>query len=186
MPPEQRRAAIVEATLPLIQQHGTTVTTKQVAEAAGVAEGTIFRVFDSLQDLVDAAIMSAFSPERLQELLRGVDLGDDLATKTSGTLVLLAQRMDTIRSLMMAIHHAHGQPQPCLREELEARRRELDAWLVERFAEHEPELSVSPSHYVAYLRLLATGTVLHLDSGIDTDATASLALNGALRKEQQP
>ena len=56
MPREQRRAAIIEATLPLIHEVGTAVTTRQVAEAAGVAEGTIFRVFDSLQELIDATI----------------------------------------------------------------------------------------------------------------------------------
>mgnify|MGYP002138799000 CR=1 FL=1 len=56
MPPEQRRAAIIEATIPLLQEQGTGLTTKQVAEAAGVAEGTIFRVFDSLQDLIEAML----------------------------------------------------------------------------------------------------------------------------------
>ncbi|AQP48165.1 hypothetical protein BW730_12320 [Tessaracoccus aquimaris] len=187
MPPEKRRAAIIKATLPLIEQHGTTVTTRQVAEAAGVAEGTIFRVFDSLQELIDAAIMSAFSREKLLELLHDVDLGADLEAKTNATLGLLAQRLDTIRALMMVIHHAHGQeehkPDTCIRDELDLRRRELDAWLAARFDENAEELRVSPTQYVSFLRLLATGTVLHLDTGIDAAATASLALHGALRKE---
>ena len=39
--PEDRRAALVEVTLPLVLEHGRAVTTAQIAEAAGVAQGTI-------------------------------------------------------------------------------------------------------------------------------------------------
>ena len=42
---EDRRAAIVEAALPLLIEHGANVTTSQIAAAAGIAEGTVFRAF---------------------------------------------------------------------------------------------------------------------------------------------
>nr|WP_284286883.1 helix-turn-helix domain-containing protein [Angustibacter aerolatus] len=45
--PDERRRHLVDATLPLLVQHGRAVSTRQIARAAGVAEGTIFRVFDS-------------------------------------------------------------------------------------------------------------------------------------------
>ena len=81
-----RRAAIIEATLPLIHEVGTAVTTRQVAEAAGVAEGTIFRVFDSLQELVDATIMEAFSERQLRDTLDHTDLGDTVESKTAAAI----------------------------------------------------------------------------------------------------
>ncbi|HUO45747.1 MAG TPA: helix-turn-helix domain-containing protein, partial [Acidimicrobiia bacterium] len=43
--PEDRRQAIVEAVIPLLVERGASVTTREMAEAAGIAEGTIFRVF---------------------------------------------------------------------------------------------------------------------------------------------
>ena len=76
LPPEERRAVLVAATLPLVVKHGAKVTTKQIAEAAGVAEGTIFRVFPDKEALVRAAVADRRST-RLPTVaeLGGIDLG---------------------------------------------------------------------------------------------------------------
>ena len=58
MPPDARRQTIIDAARPLLIASGAQFTTRQVAEAAGVAEGTIFRVFDSKQDLLAAVIVA--------------------------------------------------------------------------------------------------------------------------------
>ncbi|HEY1179141.1 MAG TPA: helix-turn-helix domain-containing protein, partial [Phytomonospora sp.] len=52
MSPDERRSELVDVTLRLLRVHGRAVTTRQIAEAAGVAEGTIFRVVDSKDELV--------------------------------------------------------------------------------------------------------------------------------------
>jgi AcrR family transcriptional regulator len=67
--PEARRAALVDAAVPLVLERGFDVTTKDLAAAAGVAEGTIFRVFESKDDLVLAAARSVFArTDHLDEL----------------------------------------------------------------------------------------------------------------------
>ncbi|MDW3217155.1 MAG: helix-turn-helix domain-containing protein [Acidimicrobiales bacterium] len=73
MPAEQRRAAIVEAVRPLLIEHGERVTTRQIAEAAGIAEGTIFRVFADKDELLAAALDAAVDPAVLEAALAAID-----------------------------------------------------------------------------------------------------------------
>jgi AcrR family transcriptional regulator len=74
MTPEARRAQLIEVAIPLIGQHGGAVTTAQVAGAAGVAEGTIFRLFPDKHSLVDAALAQALDPSETLERARSFTL----------------------------------------------------------------------------------------------------------------
>ena len=72
--PDERRDELIDATLSLLREHGRAVTTRQIAEAAGVAEGTIFRVVESKEELVELAITRAFEPGGLAERIGAPDL----------------------------------------------------------------------------------------------------------------
>ena len=71
--PDERRATIIAATIPLLRTHGAAVTTKQIAEAAGVAEGTIFGVFPDKASLILAALGTAFDQETVLRQLSAID-----------------------------------------------------------------------------------------------------------------
>jgi AcrR family transcriptional regulator len=73
LPPGERRATIVAAVLPLLVEHGERVTTRQIAEAAGIAEGTIFRVFADKDELLTAALEAALDQAPLERALASID-----------------------------------------------------------------------------------------------------------------
>lgn len=76
--PEERRAEIITAAVPLLIEHGRAVTTRQIAQAAGVSEGTLFNIFEGKDQLIDAAVEDAlFSPEYLRSIRR-VDVAHGL------------------------------------------------------------------------------------------------------------
>src|SRR6478752_6941343 len=99
LPPDQRRDALVAATLPLLLEHGRAVTTRQIARAAGVAEGTIFRVFDSKDDLIEAAVEQGLDIEPFLDDLESIDRDQDLR----GRLLDLAERLQVRFSGIFAL-----------------------------------------------------------------------------------
>jgi AcrR family transcriptional regulator len=64
---------IIDAAVPLLLEHGEMVTTRQIADAAGIAEGTIFRAFTGKDELIGAVIDAALDPAPLERSLSEID-----------------------------------------------------------------------------------------------------------------
>ncbi len=97
--PEDRRAALIEAAVPLVLERGFDVTTKDLAAAAGVAEGTIFRVFDTKDDLVVAAARSVFARTDHLDELRAISHDLPLEARLRAAVTIwqtVARRMITV------------------------------------------------------------------------------------------
>jgi AcrR family transcriptional regulator len=107
LPPEERREALIAATLPLVLEHGTDVSTRLIAEAAGVAEGTIFRAFPSKQDLMEAVLASAFDPSTVVDAIAELDRTAPLQDRLIAAVELMQARGRRIAGLMHAFA-AHG------------------------------------------------------------------------------
>jgi AcrR family transcriptional regulator len=103
LPAEERRAAIVAATLPLLLERGAAVSTKQIAEAAGIAEGTIFRVFPDKDAVVRAAVELAFDPEQTERALEAIDHGLPFEQQLVESVRIMQRRLADIWRLVQTV-----------------------------------------------------------------------------------
>ncbi|MEU7746014.1 helix-turn-helix domain-containing protein [Nonomuraea sp. NPDC049158] len=120
MAPEERRATLIAATLPLLREYGTAVSTRQIAEAAGVAEGTIFGVFPDKASLVRAAVMSAFDPKSAVDALTSIGTRTELRERLREAVTMLRAGMNANANLITG-------PKEMMVDDVEFRERMLDS-----------------------------------------------------------
>ena len=103
MPAEERRASILAATVPLLIAHGTEITTRQIAAAACVAEGTIFRVFVDKETLIEAAVEQAFDPAPVEAEFRAIDLTLPLEARCEAAVDIVQRRVASLWRILTAV-----------------------------------------------------------------------------------
>jgi len=144
LPADERRSMIIAATLPLLLEHGEMVTTHDIADAAGIAEGTIFRVFASKEALIEAVIDHALDLGSVERAIAAIDATQPLEESVTLLVVLFQQRVVDIWRLMSSVgtrFHEH------------ARRPAVDSEaLVRIFDGHRSALTVEPAEAARILR----------------------------------
>jgi len=173
LPPEQRRAAIVEAVLPLLVEHGERVTTRQIAEAAGIAEGTIFRVFADKDELLTAALDAALDQEPLERALAGIDRSASFETRLVLATDLIQQRVANVWAVVSALG-------PAFHERVAHRPIADSKALTAMFEPERGRLRIDPSSAARMLRALTLSLTHPMLAGspVPADEIVATLLHG--------
>ncbi len=189
MAPDDRRRAIIEAVTPLLVEHGASVTTRQMAEAAGVAEGTIFRVFPDKCALINEVVKASVDPAPFHRALGAVDPDSPIEVQirtAAAALQLRVERMmaltGVLRTLHTGDHDSHDPPEFVVA----AHRSVMDA-ITDLFERHHNQLRVEPARAAVMLRGLvfaASFPILPAPQRPTMDEGIDLMLNGLISAGQ--
>lgn len=168
-----------------MEDNGPELTTRMVAEAAGVAEGTLFRAFPTLPDLLGATYTEFLSHDRLMARLESVDLGDTLESKTLGCVRGIVDYFTHIHAVLPPPKHetTHSPNAACVRDAHKERFADVRDWVVATIAPHADALTVTPETYAHFLKALAMGMAMARPGGLTPEDITRFALDGARRKD---
>ncbi|WP_232327673.1 TetR/AcrR family transcriptional regulator [Herbidospora yilanensis] len=99
-----RHPDLVAAALPLVTEHGAAVTTGQIARAAGIGEGTIFRVFADKSELMDACTAEAMNPDHVLRELASIPQDDPLPDRLAQAAEALRAHLERMGTVIGALH----------------------------------------------------------------------------------
>jgi len=188
LPPEERRREIVSAVVPLLARKGATVTTSEMAEAAGVAEGTLFTVFPDKPAVIFKAIEMTLDPVPVCDALGEIDPLASLETQLTEAAEILLARFETVSALVEVVRSmrdaGRGRSDEARRLVIESNAT-ISAALSDLLARHHRSLRVDPSRAISAFRglIFAGGSpLMPSEHRLTSSEIVSILLHGTVRK----
>jgi AcrR family transcriptional regulator len=168
---------IIEATIPLLIEHGEMVTTRQIADAAGIAEGTIFRAFADKDELLAAVIDAALDPAPFERALVTIDPALPLTEIVTSAAAIAQRRVVDVWRLASSVG---------TRFHDRTKRPMADSPALTRlFEPHRDELAFRPRYAARTLRALvfAMSHPMMVEKPASPREIAQVFLHGVTKKD---
>ena len=179
---EDRRESILDAVVPLLLSQGADVTTKDIADAAGIAEGTIFRAFVDKDELIQQAVARFMDPEPTFCLLERIDPTLALEVKVRAVVDIFRERFSGVVGIVSALGHRKPPHEHKQDPRAEAR---ASAIFTALFAPDADRFRIDQGLAVFLIRLLAFGSSMPMftaDRDVDTDQLVDFIMQGIVKE----
>jgi len=186
-----RRRAILAAAVPLLIRKGAAATTAEIAAAAGIAEGTIFRAFPDKSALVFEAVRTTLDPAQLCAALRAIDLSRAREARLAEAAQLLHDyfnRVTAIGESLRSTSKPAGTQQGDIGRLIRQSSAAITTALTELFEHYRGALRVSPSTAVAAFRGLVFASahpLLPPRERLATEEVVSILMTGIARSRSE-
>ena len=190
LPADQRRDGIVRAAVPLVRQHGRAITTKEIAAAAGVSEGTLFHVFPDKEAIISAVVELEVDPGHVLAALRAIDPATDLHQRLVSIVEVLRRRLTGVFELMTTLgmhrppEQAHAEHEDCQHKEKHRHgppQQEMLTVISDTLRPDADRLRYSPEQTAVLIRLFtfaASHPAITDHNPLPADLIADVLLNG--------
>lgn len=190
MAPEERRQAIIDATTQLVLDVGPDITTRQIADACGLAEGTLFRAFESKRHILKAVVEHIIDPAGILARIAALPDNQPLPDVIAALVDSIDSAMRRVRSVMAALHNQlredrpHGPPNDQDRNQFFERQAQLTGAMTSVLAPYADELRVAPDVAAAFIQTTVFASALPMvGEKIDDRTILTDLLTHALVKE---
>ncbi|HEX3781548.1 MAG TPA: TetR/AcrR family transcriptional regulator [Pseudonocardiaceae bacterium] len=191
---EERRAMVIQAAVPLLVEIGPSVTTLQIARAAGISEPTIFRAFADKNELLAACLAEVTDPRHVVGELTAIEPTALLRERLVAVIEVIRAQGERTGAVVNAVslagpvrpRHHEALPEEERTRHSESRTSSYQHLHAAVVAVLEPDAATLRSP-VADIATLVLAIVLSLGRGggwntgiasVTTDGLADLILNG--------
>jgi AcrR family transcriptional regulator len=184
-----RRRAILNAVIPLLIEKGASLTTAEMAEAAGIAEGTIFRVFPDKSALIYEAVKATMDPHAVAAAIDAIDPSTPLRAQLREAAAVLLDHFNrgiALAELLRSMPVVHGAARCDVRRLITEANAVISAALSELFERHGEVLRLPPPKAIAALRglIFASGhPLLPPGERLTIDEVVAVLLSGVTRRD---
>ncbi len=187
LPPDDRRREIVDAIIPLLLEKGSSLSTREIADAAGVAEGTVFSVFPTKASVIVEAVKATVDAEAICEAIGNIPETWSIDEQLREATILLMERGKRIGILVGVLRttqpSSRGKPPEAFRFLAESHAA-IQAVLTDLFARHTPRLATEPGRAadVLWALVFSSGhSLLGFRSEFDASGIVDVVLHGVTR-----
>lgn len=192
LPPADRRREIVEAVIPLLLEKGSALSTREIAEAAGIAEGTVFSVFPDKASVIVEAIKATVDPESARAALARIPGNipvEEQLEQAAGILMERGERIGILVGVLRTMHATGTGKLEGAHRYLKDSHASMLCALSELFDRHSQGIKTTPARAAVVFWGLVFANAHSLvedEDKLDAAAMVDMVLHGIASRDSEP